>query len=68
MMDNLIEAVLEWRNTTLRIDANIVEGSWVFDEDSRANLIQLIDESKKKLRDMKFFLKPIEEEKYTFVR
>jgi hypothetical protein len=68
MMVDVVEAVLDWRNTTLILDEKIVEGSWVFDEGARATLIQLIEDSKKKLRDMKFFLKPIEEKKYTFER
>ena len=68
MMVDVVEAVLDWRNTTLILDEKIVEGSWVFDEGARATLIQLIEDSKKKLRDMKFFFKPIEEKKYTFER
>ena len=68
MMVDVVEAVLDWRNTTLILDEKIVEGSWVFDEGAIATLIQLIEDSKKKLRDMKFFLKPIEEKKYTFER
>lgn len=68
MMVDVVETVLDWRNTTLILDEKIVEGSWVFDEGARATLIQLIEDSKKKLRDMKFFLKPIEAKKYTFER
>tara|TARA_R110001592_G_scaffold92659_5_gene269820 strand:- start:8785 stop:8982 length:198 start_codon:yes stop_codon:yes gene_type:complete len=60
MMVDVVEAVLDWRNTTLILDETIVEGSWVFDEEARATLIQLIEDSKKKLRDMKFFLKPFQ--------
>jgi len=59
-MVDVVEAVLDWRNTTLILDETIVEGSWVFDEGARATLIQLIEDSKKKLRDMKFFLKPFQ--------
>ena len=51
-MVDVVEAVLDWRNTTLILDEKIVEGSWVFDEGARATLIQLIEDSKKKLRDM----------------
>ena len=66
MIEGLIESVLNWRDSNTKIDEHIAEGTWVIDINERRVLIALIDEAQGKLRDMKFYLKPFEEKKYTF--
>jgi len=61
MIENLIESVLEWRKLSAEIDKHISEGEWLIHLQEREKLLSLIDESSRKLCDMKFFLTPISE-------
>ncbi len=61
MIDGLITSVLEWRKLSAEIDNHISEGEWLIHLQERENLLRLIDESSRQLRDMKFFLTPLGE-------